>query len=329
MPRFARVAGTGRYVPARRVENAAFSERFGAKVGPWLEQNVGIAARHYMADDEVTSDLALAAARQALERAGLGPEDVDLIALATDTPDQLSPATASVLQAKLGASRAGVFDLNCACAGWVTALDLASRVVATDREVDVALVVGAYGMSRFLDPDDRYTATLFADGAGAVVLTAGETPGFIAGAREAEGQHWDALGIFGGGTARPPNAANLAAYGPPRVEFARRLPSTFNLERWPALVRRVCAKADLAVEAVDLFLFTQLNLRTIESVMGTLGQPMSRTHWIMDRWGYTGSACIPMALDDAAQRGMIAPGDRVVLCASGGGVALAAAALRW
>jgi 3-oxoacyl-[acyl-carrier-protein] synthase-3 len=329
MARHAAIASTGRYVPARSIGNDELDAMLGEPVGEWLVANVGIRNRHVMADDEATSDLAVAAGRQALGRAGLAPEDLDLIIVATDTPDFVSPATATVVQAKLAAWNAGTFDVNCACAAWVTALDTAARYVATDPDYDRVLVVGAYGMTRYVDWTDKYTATLFADGAGAVVLAASDEPGFLGGAIEADGSYYDALGIFTGGTARPATLETIAAAGKPRVEFARKIPSTFNLDHWPPLTRKAVAKAGVTLDDIDLFLFTQLNLRTIEAVMADLSQPMSKTHWIMDKWGYTGSACIPMALDDAVENGRLASGDLVAFCASGGGVSLAAGVYRW
>jgi 3-oxoacyl-[acyl-carrier-protein] synthase-3 len=326
-PRHARITATGRYVPDRVVTNAELEELLGEPVDQWLVANVGIRERHVMAADETTSDLAVGAARECLRRVGRSPAELDLVVVATDTPDYLSPATASVVQAKLGARRAATFDVNCACAAWVTALDIAARRIATDPACGLALVVGAYGMTRFLDWSDKHTATLFADGA--VLLEAGTEPGFLAGRLGADGSWYDALGVFTGGAARPATEEAVRHGGPPHVEFARRIPAGFNTEHWPPLVRQVVADAGLRLGDVDLFLFTQLNLRTIEAVMAELGQPLERTHWTMDRWGYTGSACIPMTLDDAVERGRLRPGDHVVLCASGGGVALAAAVVRW
>ena len=191
----ARIVSTGCYVPTQRLDNAAVEARLGEPIHDWLVQNVGIRARHVMADDQVTSDLVTAAAQQALDRAGMAATDLDLIILATDTPDYMSPGTASVVQAKLGARRAGTFDINCACAGWVTALDTAARYIATDSDYQRVLVAGGYGMTRFLDWKDKYTATLFADGAGAVILGAGPQPGFLGGKLLAHGQYHDALGI--------------------------------------------------------------------------------------------------------------------------------------
>jgi 3-oxoacyl-[acyl-carrier-protein] synthase-3 len=259
----------------------------------------------------------------------VAPGDLDLVIVASDTPDQPSPGTASVLQHKLGARKAGTFDVNCACASFVTALDVAAKTIAADGDYRRVLVVGAYGMSRHLDWTDKKTCTLFADGAGAVVLGAGDRPGVLAGKLEAHGEYHDALGIYAGGTLHPATPAWIAANGQPFVKFVRKFPATFNTERWPALVHALLAKGGERLEDVKLLVFTQLNLRTIEATMGVLGLPMSRTHWTMDRWGYTGSACIPMTLDDAVQAGKLRRDDLVLLVASGGGLAMAGALLRW
>jgi 3-oxoacyl-[acyl-carrier-protein] synthase-3 len=184
-------------------------------------------------------------------------------------------------------------------------------------------------MSRHVDWKDKKTCTLFADGAGAVVLGAGEQPGILAGRLEAHGEYHDALGIYGGGTLHPSTPAYVAANGQPFVKFVRKFPATFNTERWPALVNALLAKTGTSIDDVKLFVFTQLNLRTIEATMKVLGVPMTRTHWTMDRWGYTGSACIPMTLDDAVQAGKLRKGDLVMLMASGGGLAMAGSILRW
>ncbi|RMF36010.1 MAG: ketoacyl-ACP synthase III [Chloroflexi bacterium] len=329
MSRYATIVGTGRYVPQRVITNADLEAMLGEPVAEWLVENVGIEERHVMAEDETTSDLAVAASRQALARAGITADRLDLIIVATDTPDYISPATASVVQAKLGARNAGTYDVNCACAAWVTGLDIAAKTIATDPDYTYVLVVGAYGMTRFVDWTDKYTCTLFADGAGAVVLRADDAPGFLAAQLWADGGYHDSLGIYTGGTFRPATPEVITRLGKPRVEFVRKFPATFNTERWPPLVRKVVAKAGLTLDEVEKFFFTQLNLRTIEATMAALGQPISKTHWIMHKWGYTGSACIPMALDDAVEQGQLCPGDHVVFCASGGGIAMAAAVFRW
>jgi 3-oxoacyl-[acyl-carrier-protein] synthase-3 len=330
MQRFAQIISTGRYIPEKVITNEDLNQMLGENVGDWLVANVGIHERHVMAENETTSSMVVTAAEQALARAGLTADDLDLILVATDTPDYISPATASVVQAKLGAKRAGTYDINCACAAWVTALDAAARYIATDSDYRHILVAGGYGMTRYIDWTDKYTCTLFADGAAVAVVGAGEAPGYLASKLTAAGEYHDALGIYTGGTYRPATPANVAECGPPRVQFVRKFPATFNSDNWPPLIRAVAKKAGLTLEEVDYYLFTQLNLRTIEQVMDNLGQPMSKTHNIMDKWGYLGSACIPAALDDAVTSGVgPKPGDNVLFCASGGGLAMAASLWRW
>lgn len=330
MSKVAQILSTGRYIPEKVLTNADVGRILGQDVNDWLVENVGIRERHVMSDDEATSDMIVHAARQALERAGLSPTDLNLIVVSTDTPDNISPATASSVQAKLGAVNAGTYDINCACAGWVTALDLAARYIATDTDYRYILVAGGYGMTRFVDWTDKYTCTLFADGAAAAVIQAGDEPGFLSGKLTAVGEYHDALGIYTGGVACPATLEIVQASGKPVVKFVRKFPATFNSDNWPPLVREVVRKAGLDLDDIDYFLYTQLNLRTIEFVMENLGQPMRKTHTIMDKWGYLGSACIPAALDDALERGLgPKPGDNVVFCATGGGMAMAASVWRW
>jgi 3-oxoacyl-[acyl-carrier-protein] synthase III len=325
--RNATVTGTGCAVPGKSLSNAYFDELLGQPVSAWLTKNTGIEHRFHLEDGQVTSDLAIAAARQALERASKTASDVDLIILATDTPDQLSPATAVVVQHALGATRAVAFDVNCACAGFVTALETATKFIQADARMRTVLVLGAYGMSRYLDWKDKTTCTLFADGAGAFVLEATETPnvGWLGSQLYTDGSYWDALGIYRGGTRLPSRPGDE----PPVVKFVRKFPASYNVEHWPRLLRAVSTQTGIGLDQVKLFVFTQLNLRVIESVMAALEQPMSRAHWVMHKWGYTGSGCIPMTLHDAVDAGKLAPGDVVAFCASGGGVSMAASFFRW
>lgn len=329
MTRYAKILSTGRYVPEKMLPNSYFNEILGRDVDQWLVENVGIKERHVMAEDQATSDLAAAAAQQALERAGIRPAEVGLLIVATDTPDYLSPATSVVVQHKIGAVNAGTYDTNCACAGWVSAVDTAARHIMTDDDLNYVVVVGAYGMTRFVDYTDHKTCTLFADGAGAVVIGASDEPGFLAGKRRAFGEHYDALGIYAGGTAEPKAAADVND-GVPRVQFVKRFPPTFNAENWPPLIYETVAKAGVTVDDIDFYVMTQLNVNTIKEIMGIIGQPLEKTHWIMDKWGYTGSACVPMALDDALEVGRgPQPGDLVLFIASGGGISMACNVWRW
>jgi 3-oxoacyl-[acyl-carrier-protein] synthase-3 len=330
MTRYAQILSTGSYVPERVVTNAEIDELLGEETSQWLVDNVGIRERRWMADDQATSDLIVEASKKALEKAGVKPEQLDLIIVSTDTPDYLSPSTAIVVQHKLGAINAGSYDVNSACAGWVTALDQGARYLATEPGMNYILVAGGYGMSRFLDLSDKKTANLFADGAGVAVLGVGDQPGFLASNLFAKGEYHDALGIYCGGTYRPPTTENIEKYGPPRVQFVKKFPKTFNTEYWPKLVMGALDKVGLGYDDISLYLWTQLNLRTIEAMMDLLEQPISKAHWVMDKWGYTGSPCVIMALDDAIAQGKgPKQGDNIVFCASGGGISMAASVWKW
>jgi 3-oxoacyl-[acyl-carrier-protein] synthase-3 len=327
---FADIVTTGIYVPEKILTNEDLSEILGEDINEFVTQVIGIHERHVCADDESTADLATHASRQALEAARLDPSELDLIILATDTPEQLSPATSVVVQHRLGAVNAGTFDVNCACAGFVTALDTASKFIIADSAYRNVLVVGAYAISKYLDWHDKKTATIFADGAGAVVLQASEDrPGFLAGKLRADGSFHDHMGIYAGGTHLPITSQVVDEGRWTKVRFAKKYPSEVNTEGWPAIVKDVLAKSKLTVDDVKLFLFTQVNLSTIKEVMAKLELPMERTHTIMQKWGYTGSACIPMVLHDAINAGKLNRGDNVIMCASGGGLNMACVAFKF
>lgn len=330
MMAYARIISTGRYVPARCIMNAELNERYGKDVDAWLRENVGIRARHVAASDEVTSDLAAHAARRALERAQVEPEEVDLLIVGTDTPDYISPATANVVQHKLGARNAGVFDLNNACAAFVTGLITGAKFIATEpQRYRYVLVIGAYAMSKFLNWDDYKTATIFADAAGAALLQVSEEPGFLGSTMVADGQYHDYLGVYVGGTYKPPTCEALRQ-GEHFLTIAKRFPPDVNSSNWPRLVREVMGSIGYSLREIDRIYFTQINLNTIKKVMAELGLPLEKTHWIMDKWGYTGSSCIALALDDHLEQGRgPKPGDLVVLVGSGGGYAMACAAFIW
>jgi 3-oxoacyl-[acyl-carrier-protein] synthase-3 len=208
----AQIISTGISIPERVVTNADAEKILGEPVNQWLIDNVGIRERRFMREDQATSDLAVEAARVALERANVNANEIDLLLVATDTPDYISPATAAVVQAKLGAVNAGIFDLNSACAGFVTGMDVAAKYIAADAQYKKILLIGAYGMSRYINWRDKKTATLFADGAGAILFAAGEEPGFLASKLFAAGQFHDALGIYVGGTRTVANAEHVAQF---------------------------------------------------------------------------------------------------------------------
>ncbi|HKR01219.1 MAG TPA: ketoacyl-ACP synthase III [Pyrinomonadaceae bacterium] len=326
---YAKITGTGSYVPERVITNEELSRRLGEDINEFVSQVIGIRERHVCAEDESTADLATEAACLALEDAGISATDLNLIILATDTPEYISPATSVVVQRRLGAKNAGTFDVNCACAGFVTALDTASKYITADDTYQSVLVIGAYAMSKFVDWTEKKTCTLFADGAGAVVLKSSAEPGFLASKLVAEGSYHDHMGIYAGGTHMPVTEEVLREGVWTKVRFAKKYPPEVNLEGWPRIVNDVLAKCRLTVDDVGLFLFTQVNLSTIKEVMKRMEVPMSRTHTVMQKWGYTGSACIPMVLDDAVREGKLKRGDVVLMCASGGGLNMACTAFRF
>jgi 3-oxoacyl-[acyl-carrier-protein] synthase-3 len=193
------------------------------------------------------------------------------------------------------------------------------------------LVIGTYAMTKFLNWDDMKTCTIFADGAGACVMKAIETRedrGFLASTLFADGTYCDYLGTFVGGTKKPATPERIER-GEHYLTFHQRFPEDTNSSRWPLLIRETLGKKGLRVDEIDCVIFTQINRSVIVEVMDTLCLPMEKTHTIMDKWGYTGSACIPMALDDAVRKGKLEQGDLVVFCASGVGIAMAVAAFRW
>jgi 3-oxoacyl-[acyl-carrier-protein] synthase-3 len=326
----ANIISTGIYVPEQIVTNDDLSCILGEDINEFVTNVLGIHERHVCADDESTADLATHASRQALETASLDPAELDLIILATDTPEQLSPATSVVVQHRLGAVNAGTFDVNCACAGFVTALDTASKFISADSAYRNVLVVGAYAISKYLDWHDKKTATIFADGAGAVLLQASEDrPGFLAGKLRADGSFHDHMGIYAGGTHLPITSQVIDEGRWTKVRFAKKYPAEVNTEGWPAIVKEVLAKSKLTLDDIKLFLFTQVNLSTIKEVMAKLELPMERTHTIMQKWGYTGSACIPMVLHDAINAGKLQRGENVIMCASGGGLNMGCVAFKY
>lgn len=327
---YARIIGTGSYVPEKVLINDDLSRTLGEDINEFVSQVIGINERHVCAADESTADLAEEASLQALASAGITAEQLDLIILATDTPEHLSPATSVVVQHRIGAKNAGTFDVNCACSGFVTALDTASKFIIADPDYKHILVIGAYAMSKYLDWNDKKTATIFADGAGAVVVQASqERPGFLASKLLADGTFAGYMGIYAGGTRMPVTEEVLREGRWTKVRFAQRYPPEVNIEGWPRIIREVLEKSRLTLDDIGLFLFTQVNLSTIKEVMRILDLPMERTHTIMQKWGYTGSACIPMVLDDAVREGKVKSGDNLIMCASGGGLNMACVAFRW
>jgi 3-oxoacyl-[acyl-carrier-protein] synthase III len=328
MPRYAKLVSTGSYLPEREISNDLLRERFPEPPDfvDKMEASTGIRRRWWAPEDWSTSDVAVRAARQALEEAGRRPEDVDLIILGTDSPDYITPATSVVVQEKLGAKNAGTFDVGCACASFPTGFATAAGLIAANQSLKTVLVIGVYLMHKLTAANDPMVF-FYGDGAGAAVLAPAEEPGFLNAAFQADGAYADYWGIFSGGTAEPASEESVRA-GRTQVKMLQRYPPAINHEGWPRLVRRLAQEGGFAASDIDLLIFTQVRKPSIELVMGELGLPMERTHTVMEDWGYTGSACVPMALHDARARGKIKAGDLVVLIGSGVGYNQAGVAFR-
>jgi 3-oxoacyl-[acyl-carrier-protein] synthase III len=328
----ARIAGTGLYAPGAPIDNAELIALTGIELDTAkFEAKIGIKARHVArlrGIDESSADFAEKAARAALADAGVDAQEVGLFVVATDTPEYISPATGIILQGRLqgGERESMAFDVGASCASFVTALDLAARRVEADPSLRYALVVGVYDMPAYIRPGDSFGWSIFADGAGAVLLERSDGAdgrGYVEGCFRADGTQWNYVGVYSGGT-RKPVTHELLDQGTYGLELLQRLPGDRNVKLWPPLALRLLEKAAWPKEKVDHYIFTQINLSVIKQVMEILGEPMEKTTTIMDRYGYTGSGCVPMALHCAIKEGRVKKGDTLVLVASGAGLAVGA-----
>jgi len=324
MTRYATILSSGRYIPENEITNATFAGWMGevnpklAEVVGKFEASSGIKTRFYAPDDWATSDLAVEAGKLAIAEAGLTPEDIDLIILGTDCPDYITPATSVVVQHKLGCVNAGTYDVGCACASFPTALAQAAGLIAVNPHMKYILVIGAYMMHKLADIKHDVTAFFYGDGAGAVVVGASDKPGYVSTSIKADGSYHKNWGIYSGGTYEPATEESLQA-GRTKVKLVTPFPPTVNHEGWPARVRECAANGGFDLQEIDHIIFTQVNKNSIKLVMENLGLPVEKAHFIADKWGYMGSACLPIAFDDARKTGLIKSGMRVVFCGSGVG----------
>lgn len=327
--RRATIVGTGMYAPERVIKNEYFNEMYKKDIDSFLKAQRNILERRWMTPEQTTSDMIVPAAQEALKNAGITAQDLDLIVVSTDTPDYLSPSTAAVVQHKLGAKNAGTFDINSACAGFVTAVDLASKYIIADTKYKNILVVGAYAMSKWLNFDDFKIATLFADGAGAAVLQPSKDgTGVLTSELYTDGQYHDYMGIYAGGAFRPITNEVLEKKGQ-LLDFAKKIPIETNGTHWPRLTHILLDRIHKSPKDIDTFFMTQININSINETLDKLELPRSKSHNIMDRFGYTGSAAIGMAVADAARSHKLKKGDLVFMLGSGGGLSMAALAMEW
>ena len=308
---FSRIVGTGSYLPKQVVTNADLAARGLDTNDAWIRERTGIAQRHIAEKTEASSDLALAASRNALQAAGVAAQDLDLIVVATSTPDYVFPSTACLLQAKLGVKGSAAFDVQAVCSGFVYGLATADAMIRSGA-YKKALVVGAEVFSRILDWKDRTTCVLFGDGAGAVVLTASEKPGIHASVLRADGSHADILSV-------PGNVCGGAVVGSAFLRMDGQAVFKFAVRVLEESARETAERAGMKLEDVDWLIPHQANVRILEATAKRLGLPRERLVVTVDHHGNTSAASVPLALDEYVRAGKIRPGQRLMLQGVGGG----------
>ena len=316
-----KIIGTGSYLPARTLTNFDL-EKIVETSHDWIVSRSGIHERHIAADDEMTSDLALQASRRAIEAAGISADQIDLVIVATTSPDKMFPSTACILQDKLGIRNCGAaFDMQAVCGGFVYALNTADLYIR-GGQARTALVVGAEVLSRMLDWNDRTTCVLFGDGAGAVVLQASETPGILASKLHADGRHRGMLKADG-------NIRNGAVQGDPFIKMDGQAVFKFAVKVLSEVVEEVLAENKLQGSDIDWLVPHQANIRIMEATAKKLGLSMDNVVVTVAHHGNTSAASIPLALDTAVRDGRIKPGQNILLEAVGGGFTWGAVLIKW
>lgn len=322
-----RFAGTGSYLPPRVVTNDDLSRTLDT-TDEWIRTRTGIASRHMALPGQAASDLALEAARQALDAAGLKPADLELIICATMTPDHVIPSTAALIQRGLGAERAGGFDLSSACSGFVLSVSAAQGLLRTGAAKN-ALVVGAEVMTTFSDPTDRATYVIFADGAGAAVLVQDpEARSDILAMRQGLHGDVDVLSVPAGGSRFKTTAETVAA-GDHFIKMKGRETFKFAVKTMSGLIADTCADAGVTPADLKVIVPHQVNQRILEAACERASIDIGRCVINIDRVGNTSAASVPIALDEGVRSGRIERGDLVLLVAFGAGLSWASALIRW
>jgi 3-oxoacyl-[acyl-carrier-protein] synthase-3 len=312
---YSRITGTGSYLPPNRLSNADLVAQLAAQgvdtSDDWIVERTGIRARHFAAPGVFSSDLGLEAARRALQAAGLEAQAIDLIIVATSTPDMVFPSTACILQNKLGANGCAAFDVQAVCSGFVYALTIADAMIKTGAATK-ALVIGAEVFSRILDFKDRTTCVLFGDGAGAVVLEASSTPGILASDLHADGKHVGILCV-------PGHVSGGGVLGEPLLRMDGQAVFKLAVSVLDEAARATLAKAGKTEADIDWLIPHQANIRIMQSTARKLKLSMDKVVVTVDQHGNTSAASIPLALDSAVRSGKIKPGETLMLEGVGGG----------
>lgn len=325
MTLYSRIAGTGSYLPARRMTNQALAVELAQRgietSDEWIVERTGIRARHFAADDQACSDLALEAAVKAIGAAGRVAADIDLIIVATSTPDMVFPATATILQRKLGIAGCAAFDLQAVCSGFIYALSVADSMIRSGT-ARCALVVGSEVFSRILDFNDRTTCVLFGDGAGAVILEASDKPGILASELHADGRHLEIL-------CTPGTVAGGKVVGDPLLKMDGQAVFKLAVGVLAEVARSVLAKASLTESDIDWLIPHQANIRIMLGTARKLKMTEDRVVVTVDQHGNTSAASVPLALDEAVRAGRVRRGQKLLLEGVGGGFTWGAVALEY
>lgn len=334
------ILGTGSYLPGKSIDNDELMNLSNIIFDKEKIENViGIKKRHIAKlrqIDETTADFAEKASIEAIKDANISKDSIDLIIVATDTPEFISPATSILLQGRLQGNQKStmVFDVGASCASFVNAFDVASRMMKSNNNIRNSLVVGVYNMTKYVREGDSFGLSIFADGAGAFILgdliesgknnknTITESD-YIESEFISDGTQWNYIGVYAGGTRKiiTKQIIDSQSYG---LELIQRLPPDRNIKLWPPIVKDLCKKAMKNLDEIAYFIFTQINKSVIVEVMNILEQPIEKAIMVMDKYGYTGSACIPTAFDNAVKDKIIKRGDTILFCASGAGLAVGA-----
>jgi 3-oxoacyl-[acyl-carrier-protein] synthase III len=326
--RTARIVGLGTCLPPKVLTNKDF-ERLVDTSDEWILARTGMRERHVVGEGESLSTLAIEAGKRALAEANVAPEEIELLIVATATPEQPIPATAAIIQPALGLRRAVCFDVSAACSGFLYALNIARTFIA-GGEVSTAMIIGAETLSRYTDYTDRATCILFGDGAGAAVLKASPAgQGVLRCAWHTDGTYADFIAMPGGGSKYPPNVKEHIDARLPYIKMKGNETFKVAVRSLTDVCQEVLTGAGVTIDQIDLFVPHQANKRIIDAVGDRLGLPAEKVYVNLERVGNTSAASIPLAMREAIDRGVLKPGDLVLAAAFGGGLTWAAALFRW
>lgn len=326
-----KLLGTGSYAPDNTFNIEEMSEIVGEDISEFMKP-LGIEQRNETGSEMSSADLAVKAGEDALQKAGISAEEIDLLILSTDTPDIISPQSSAIVANELGMrDGAPFFDMNSSCTGFVFGSVTARNWIEGNPDINTVMVISTYNMTKYADMKNGKFYCVFSDGAGAAIYRKDETQqGILASHFIGNGDQWMTLGIYVGGTRFPATEERLKGEGevPPQLTFWRGELMNRNPELWPVIIEKMLEKSNYELDEVDKFIFTQINKSAIALTCDNLGIDMKKTHNVMDKYGYTGNACIIMSLNDAIEKGEVEKGDLVCLTASGVGYTMGTMLLR-